>query len=289
MGAYGSPELYPYENNSNSENMAQHGKLLGFRSGKLWKKIFSVLYLFVLAIMLLVVIFGRNTALSKNDIIVNNLQSLVVIAFLGSPYIFLSDYKLRDNCPLFKNKNFISNFIGFVILFFLYLSVFMFISDFYSDEYKQQLEAKQTAQTNIENLPQNDEIQQDNKTQNADEDIFATQEDYKKACESFSYEEISRYPNAYKGKLAKYTGKVVQTQDRRGTTWFRLSVTKGEYDIWDDTIFVEFKYDNTVNTRILEDDIVTVYGEMAGIKTYTAILGNEVQIPYLKAKYVRID
>lgn len=114
-------------------------------------------------------------------------------------------------------------------------------------------------------------------------------EQYKAACASYKYKDIARNPNDYKGKSAKFTGKVAQIQENGLSVILRVNVTKGEYGMWDDAIFVEYTRNNENESRILEDDIITLYGELDGIKTYSAVLGNEVSIPLLKAHYVDIQ
>ena len=152
----------------------------------------------------------------------------------------------------------------------------MYADGFYSEEYKQQ-RAENQAIANTEATVQTEKPQ------------FATQEDYKKACETFPYTEISRNPELYRGKLAQYTGQVVQVMENYGTTMIRMNVNEDEFGIWNDTIYAEIKYDNSSNGRILENDIITVYGEMNGIKTYTSVMGYEVSIPFLNAQYVTIN
>ena len=101
MGVYGSPELYPFDNKPEPEVITPHGKLLGFRSGKLWKKIISVLYLGFLALLAISVIFGKNTQLTGYDLIVNDLQSLVVILFLGVTLHIFVGLQIQRKLPIF--------------------------------------------------------------------------------------------------------------------------------------------------------------------------------------------
>lgn len=54
----------------------------------------------------------------------------------------------------------------------------------------------------------------------------------------------------------------------------RLAVN-GDYD---KVILLTYSK-NSVNTRILEDDIITVYGLSTGLKTYTSTIGKEITIP----------
>lgn len=115
-----------------------------------------------------------------------------------------------------------------------------------------------------------------------------TEEEYKAECTYVSYEDIARNPDNYKGTFTVFSGQVAQVQESGNNVVIRLNVTRGAYGIWEDTVYIEYtKAQN--ESRILEDDIITVYGQLNGIKTYTAVLGNSISIPYLKAKYVEIN
>lgn len=115
-----------------------------------------------------------------------------------------------------------------------------------------------------------------------------TEEEYKAECVYVSYEDIARNPDNYKGTFAVFSGQVAQVQESGNNVVIRLNVTRGAYGIWEDTVYIEYtKAQN--ESRILEEDIITVYGQLNGIKTYTAVLGNSISIPHLKAKYVEIN
>ena len=107
------------------------------------------------------------------------------------------------------------------------------------------------------------------------------------SCQDFSYEDIARNPNNYKGKNAKFNGKVIQVQEGLlNSVTLRVDVTQGEYGIWDDTVYVNYKYKDDNESKILEDDIITMYGTIDGLKTYTTIFGGEVTIPEMTVKYI---
>ncbi len=120
--------------------------------------------------------------------------------------------------------------------------------------------------------------------------------EYKKVCKSYKYKDIARNPNDYKGKKAKFTGKVIQAEESTflgETEWtLRVDVTAtydeymDEYS-YDDTVYVTYTTKDS-DSRVLEDDIITMYGELDGIETYTSVLGSSVSIPKFKAKYVEI-
>ncbi|MDD6526976.1 MAG: zinc ribbon domain-containing protein [Oscillospiraceae bacterium] len=121
------------------------------------------------------------------------------------------------------------------------------------------------------------------------EEPTTSTDEYKSSCDSVAYKDIARNPDQYNGKNVKFTGKVIQVQESYGNNVvYRISVTKDEYDFWDDTVYVTYKLPEG-SPNILEDDIVTFYGECKGTKSYTSVLGSKVTIPEVDAKYIVID
>lgn len=114
--------------------------------------------------------------------------------------------------------------------------------------------------------------------------------EYKKSCKSYTYNEIARNPGDYKGKYAVFTGKVIQVQQQAtsGIMYYvlRVNVTKGTYS-YSDTVYVTY-YALETDARILEDDIIVMYGKLNGEKTYTTVMGASVTIPYFQAQYIDI-
>ena len=112
-------------------------------------------------------------------------------------------------------------------------------------------------------------------------------QEYKSSCTAgYSYTELARDPNTYVGKNAKFTGKVIRVSEGLGSTVMRVDVTQGKYS-WDDTLYVTYTPKDG-ESRILEDDIITIYGEMQPLKTYTTVMGASVSIPAIDAKYIEI-
>lgn len=104
---------------------------------------------------------------------------------------------------------------------------------------------------------------------------------YKQKCYSPSYEAIARNPSMYVGDLGVYTGQVIQVS---GST-LRVNVTR-YYGYWDDTMLITSCYGYDGGGRILEDDIIQVYGEITGVTSYETVLGSTITIPSMKAEYV---
>ena len=63
-----------------------------------------------------------------------------------------------------------------------------------------------------------------------------------------------------------------------------MTVTRDSYGFYDDDILVVYEE----KTKILEDDIVTIYGQAGGNYTYETVLGANKEVPIVYAKYYKI-
>lgn len=115
-----------------------------------------------------------------------------------------------------------------------------------------------------------------------------TPETYKAACTPMDYDSLARDPDTYKGKQVSVTGEVIQVQEDSSGTMYRINITEGDYGIWKDTVLVASSGTGT-GTRILEDDMVTVYGVSAGLFTYTSVMGASITVPSISAEYVDLN
>ncbi len=113
---------------------------------------------------------------------------------------------------------------------------------------------------------------------------------FKDSCKTYTYKDVARDPDKYKGKNMKYTGEVLQVIE---PTWgdtveYRIAVTKDDYGYdYDSVIYVTYARAEG-ESRILENDIVTFYGTCDGIYSYTSALGGKVTIPKVEAKYLEL-
>lgn len=116
---------------------------------------------------------------------------------------------------------------------------------------------------------------------------------YKNNCKTLSFKDLSRNPDKHKGEKLKYTGKVIQVQedehwlDDKTTVDLRINVTKDEYGLWDDTIYATVELPKNAD-RILEDDIITIWGECDGKYSYTSVLGSDVTLPKINIEYYSV-
>lgn len=120
------------------------------------------------------------------------------------------------------------------------------------------------------------------------QEIVVTEDEYKAQCAAAAYNELARNPNSYTGQTITFRGKVIQVAESGDNVDLRINVTRGQYGLWDDTIYVDYKRRDENESRILENDMVTIYGEFKGIKKYIAILGNQISIPHINAEYIDI-
>ena len=89
-----------------------------------------------------------------------------------------------------------------------------------------------------------------------------------------TYSQLARTPDDYMFKKVKFKGKVIQVMEGTDTIQIRLAVN-GSYD----NILLGEYSSNIVESRILEDDYITVYGVSAGLITYESTMGGNITIP----------
>lgn len=110
---------------------------------------------------------------------------------------------------------------------------------------------------------------------------------YKADCFTYTYEEIARTPEKYIGDDVTFTGEVIQVIENGNSYSFRVNVTSTSYG-YTDTIYVTYERKNG-EPRILEDDIITVWGPFTGTYSYTAVLGQSITVPSMDAWYLSIN
>ncbi len=89
-----------------------------------------------------------------------------------------------------------------------------------------------------------------------------------------TYDQLARTPDDYKDKKIKFKGKVLQVLENDDYVHIRLAVDSN----YDTILYCEYK-SNIVTSRILEDDIITIYGTSYGLYSYEATSGATITIP----------
>ena len=107
-------------------------------------------------------------------------------------------------------------------------------------------------------------------------------------CKKFDFKTIARNPDKYKGEYYAITGEVIQvTEGYFNQVDLRINVTKDDYGYWDDTIYVTITIP-AGEDKILENDIITLYGQCDGNYSYTSVLGASISLPKINAEYYEL-
>jgi len=105
-----------------------------------------------------------------------------------------------------------------------------------------------------------------------------------RAIEDLSYDELLRNNEKYVGEIVYYRGEINQVVEGWGGNYIlRIFVTKEEYGLWNDDIYVNYK-----GKRVLENDIVDFWGKVKGVKKYTTVLGASRSIPEIDALHLEV-
>ena len=99
---------------------------------------------------------------------------------------------------------------------------------------------------------------------------------YEAQCKEVDYEEFARDADAMKRQYFTFTGKILQAMEGRYRlgTWYDGKYSSARQ------IYLDYE-PPAGGERILEDDIVTVWGVSEGLYTYTTSSGNEITVPRL--------
>lgn len=97
------------------------------------------------------------------------------------------------------------------------------------------------------------------------------------------YDEMARNGNKHKDEKLQITGKVIQAQDTDdGGAMLRVATSADGYD---DIYMVQVNSDEWQNHRLLEDDVITIYGDVFGLYSYESTLGGKITVPALIAVF----
>ncbi|MBQ0097779.1 MAG: hypothetical protein KBS62_02420 [Oscillospiraceae bacterium] len=140
----------------------------------------------------------------------------------------------------------------------------------------------------------NSAVQKEDETEEPTESKKYTEEKYKALCGEIDFETLSRNPNKYKGMNYVFTGQVIQVQEGFGNKVdLRINITKNSIEFideeyWTDTIYATVNIPDGED-RILEEDIITFWGECEGKYSYTSVLMSNITLPKINIKYFEIN
>ncbi len=116
-----------------------------------------------------------------------------------------------------------------------------------------------------------------------------SEDDYKAECQTVDYKELCRYPEKYEGTKIVVKVKVSQIIDANFSgsekAWRTYTDNSGYGFYADDEYYMLDKRGGDA-VKILEDDIITVYGEFTGLEEITrALTSTTDELPRIEVKY----
>jgi len=115
------------------------------------------------------------------------------------------------------------------------------------------------------------------------ERYHAIRDQYIATCNNYSYDELARYPEKNTGVPIKIGGIVLQVDIVWGENVILLDIGNNKL------VYISYAGKQYQDPEILEGDELVFYGECAGTKTYTTVLGNKNTIPLVIASYSSIN
>lgn len=109
---------------------------------------------------------------------------------------------------------------------------------------------------------------------------------YKASAKSIPYVQLEKDPASMAGTVVTYTGQVVQYDSATTTSNLRINVTPDGFGGYNDTIWLDV--DPAQTTKVFRNTVIQFWGEVVGPYTYTSVLGGQITIPEVSAKYVQV-
>lgn len=120
------------------------------------------------------------------------------------------------------------------------------------------------------------------KKREAQERREAAERNYKEKAVTIPFKQLNKNVEQYEGDTVTYTGQIFQIHEEGEGGWMLVSVTKEEFGIWTDEVYVNF----TGHVKGAEKDLVTFWGTVTGTKSYETKIGGNNEVPEITAKYV---
>lgn len=113
-------------------------------------------------------------------------------------------------------------------------------------------------------------------------------EKFIQSCKTYSFSDLARNADSLEGQRITAKGKVVQVMKTGDYYEMRINITSKGYGYWTDTVYVTY-FKESSSPNIIEDDIITFYGEIEGNTSYQTVLGATVTLPDIAAQYIDIN
>ncbi len=145
---------------------------------------------------------------------------------------------------------------------------------------------------NTETSYEEDPIETENKeTKNTEiTEIRETEEEYKSSCKEYTYKDVLRNPENYVGQRVKIIAKISSVHEKSilNPTKYYFAYTNDEYDMWFGDEYGIFDCRDDGDFKILEDDVVAIYGEISEPQETTSLITNSQEIFCIDMKYAEL-
>lgn len=154
--------------------------------------------------------------------------------------------------------------------------------------------ATSTNNTSIESSNDSNEQATSEETteETAEETLAESKEEFISSCQEISYKDLLRNPENYVGQRIKIVAKIQQVLQGGwldDNEYYRVQTDNDGYELYLDDEYFMYDYRVDDNTKLLQDDILEIYAEFAGLETVKrALTGTSEEIPAIKAYYVTL-
>lgn len=98
-----------------------------------------------------------------------------------------------------------------------------------------------------------------------------------------TYSQLSRTPKDYIGRKLKFIGKIVQVSESEDEVILRVAINS-DYN----SIIIAKYHPEDLPIRVLEDDIIIMYGISKGLFSYTSVANKQITIPSMDGDFLEI-
>lgn len=113
-----------------------------------------------------------------------------------------------------------------------------------------------------------------------------TEEEFRDQCIEVEYAELLRNPNNYVGQFIKYECRILQLLTESNNEMTASANGKNSFNnYFDNLVHISYHYTDENDFRLIEKDIVVVYGIVDGSYTFISALGTTRTIPSITVLY----
>lgn len=150
--------------------------------------------------------------------------------------------------------------------------------------------AEEEAKIAAEKKAQEEKIAQEKAQEEARIAQEKEEQEAKKGYETgITFNQLARTPDEYKGKKVKFYGRVVQVLENDGETDLRVATKASSYGNYYDDVILVYYNSSIITSRVLEDDMITLYGVSMGLHTYDSTMGGKITVPLIAVDKIEIN